>query len=277
MEVRYTSDPQAIKRMNTEEVRKMFLINSLFVSGTVSMVYSDVDRSIIGSAVPERKGLKLLSSKKEMAADYFLERREMGIINIGNEGFVKADGKEFRVAHKDALYIGRGTRNVEFGSRKSREPAAFYFASYPAHKDFPTAHAAFKDVEHTPMGNAKDANKRVINKYIHAKGIQSCQLVMGLTELEEGSVWNTMPVHTHQRRSEIYMYFNLADQALLFHLMGEPGETRHIVVRNRQAVISPSWSIHSGVATQNYSFIWAMAGENQAFDDMDWVEMKSIG
>ncbi|HTR80994.1 MAG TPA: 5-dehydro-4-deoxy-D-glucuronate isomerase [Bacteroidota bacterium] len=277
MEVRYTADPHATRKLSTEEIRKMFMVDTLFKPGTVAMVYSDVDRSIIGSAAPEGERLKLLSSKKEMAAEYFLERREMGIINIGKDGYVKADGKEYPMAYKDALYIGRGTKEVEFGSRSSKEPAAFYFASYPAHKDFPTVHAAFVDVEHAPMGSVKDSNKRTINKYIHPNGIKSCQLVMGLTELEEGSVWNTMPVHTHQRRSEIYMYFNLAEPAILFHLMGEPGETRHIVVRNRQAVISPSWSIHSGVGTQNYSFIWAMGGENQAFDDMDWVEMKSIG
>jgi 4-deoxy-L-threo-5-hexosulose-uronate ketol-isomerase len=276
MEVRYTSDPNAVKRMTSEEIRRMFLVDQLFTPGTIEMVYTDVDRSVIGSAVPSGKNLKLLSSKKEMAADYFAERREIGIINIGKDGFVKVDGKEHPMALKDALYVGRGSREIEFGSRKSKDPAAFYFVSYPAHKDLPTVHAAFAEVEHSPLGNTKDANKRIINKYIHPNGIKSCQLVMGLTELEEGSVWNTMPVHTHQRRSEIYMYFNLADGSILFHLMGEPGETRHIVTRNRQAVISPSWSIHSGVATRSYSFIWAMGGENQTFDDMDWVEMKSI-
>jgi 4-deoxy-L-threo-5-hexosulose-uronate ketol-isomerase len=276
MEVRYTSDPQAIKRMNSDEMRKMFLLDRLFSPGSLETVYTDVDRSIIGSAVPSGKPLKLLSSKKEMAAEYFAERRELGIINIGNNGFVKTDGKEYPMAYKDALYVGRGTREIEFGSKKSKDPAVFYFVSYPAHKDLPTAHAVFDDVEHSPLGSTKDANKRTINKYIHPNGIKSCQLVMGLTELDEGSVWNTMPVHTHQRRTEIYMYFNLSEGAVLFHLMGEPGETRHIVMRNRQAVISPSWSIHSGVATQNYSFIWAMGGENQAFDDMDWVAMKSL-
>jgi 4-deoxy-L-threo-5-hexosulose-uronate ketol-isomerase len=276
MEVRYTSDPHAIKRMNSDEMRRMFLLDRLFSPGSIEMVYTDVDRSIIGSAVPSGKSLKLLSSKKEMAAEYFAERRELGIINIGDNGFVKTDGKEYPMAYKDALYVGRGTREIEFGSKKSKDPAVFYFVSYPAHKDLPTAHAAFDDVEHAPLGSTKDANKRTINKYIHPNGIKSCQLVMGLTELDEGSVWNTMPVHTHQRRTEIYMYFNLSEGAVLFHLMGEPGETRHIVMRNRQAVISPSWSIHSGVATQNYSFIWAMGGENQAFDDMDWVAMKSL-
>ena len=276
MEVRYTSDPESVRRMTSEELRKMFLVDRLFTPGTIEMMYTDVDRSIIGSAVPSGKSLRLQSSKKEMASEYFAERREIGIINIGKDGYVKAAGKEYPMAFKDALYVGRGTKEVEFGSRKSKDPAAFYFVSYPAHKDMETVHASFAQVEHSPLGNVKDANKRTINKYIHPNGIKSCQLVMGLTELDEGSVWNTMPVHTHQRRSEIYMYFNLAENALLFHLMGEPGETRHIVVRNRQAVISPSWSIHSGVATQNYSFIWAMGGENQAFDDMDWVAMKAV-
>ncbi len=262
--------------MNTEEVRRMFLIDDLFESGILRMVYTDVDRAIIGTAVPVGKGLKLLSSKKEMAAQYFTERREVGVINIGGSGIVKADGKEYPLACKDALYIGRGTKDIEFKTARSKEPAAFYFVSYPAHQSFPTTKTSFSDAEHNPLGSLKDANKRTINKFIHPNGIKSCQLVMGLTELEEGSVWNTMPVHTHQRRTEIYMYFNLPQDTMLLHLFGEPGETRHIVVRDRQAVISPSWSIHSGVGTRNYSFIWAMGGENQAFDDMDWVAMKSL-
>jgi 4-deoxy-L-threo-5-hexosulose-uronate ketol-isomerase len=276
MEIRYTTDPATFKRMTSDEVRAMFLVESLFRNGQIASTYCDTDRSITGSAVPTKAPLKLLSSKKELAAEYFCERRELGIINIGNEGYVKADGKEYHMAHKDALYVGRGTKEVEFGSMDFRQPSEFYFVSYPAHREFPTTHAKFSDAERASLGSTKDANKRTINKYIHPNGIKSCQLVMGLTELEEGSVWNTMPVHTHQRRSEIYMYFNLSESAILFHLMGEPGETRHMVIRNKQAVVSPSWSIHSGVATQNYSFIWAMGGENQAFDDMDWVDMKSI-
>jgi len=276
MEIRYTTDPATFRRMTSDEVRAMFLVESLFRSGQITSLYCDVDRSITGSAVPVGAPLKLLSSKKEMAADYFCERREVGIINIGSDGYVKADGKEYPMAQKDALYVGRGTKEVVFGSKDAHQPSEFYFVSYPAHRDFPTTHANFSDAERANLGSTKDANKRTINKYIHPNGIKSCQLVMGLTELEEGSVWNTMPVHTHQRRSEIYMYFNLSENAVLFHLMGEPSETRHMVLRNKQAVVSPSWSIHSGVATQNYSFIWAMGGENQAFDDMDWVEMKSI-
>lgn len=276
MEMRYTNDPSAVKRFTTEEIRKMFLIDSLFKPGSLEMVYTDADRAIIGSAVPTEKTLQLLSSKKEMAADYFLERREMGIINIGDEGTVSADGKEYVMHHKDALYIGRGTKTVDFKSKQKDKPSAFYFVSYPAHTSYPTAHASFHDVEHSALGTANDANKRTISKYIHEKGIKSCQLVMGLTDLEEGSVWNTMPSHTHQRRTEIYMYFNLPPDAVLFHMMGEPDETRHIVMRDRQAVISPSWSIHAGSGTHNYSFIWAMGGENQAFDDMDMVSMKDL-
>ena len=276
MEVRYTTDPEAVKRFTSEEVRRMFLIDNLFLSGRVVGVYSDVDRSIVGTAVPTSKPLLLQSSKKEMAAEYFAERRELGVINIGKQGLIKIDDKEYPMAHKDALYIGRGAKTIEFRSDSSRQPALYYFVSFPAHKALATAHAKFSDAESSHLGSEKDANKRTIHKFIHPNGIQSCQLVMGLTELEPGSVWNTMPVHTHQRRSEVYMYFNLPEEAVLFHFMGEPRETRHIVVHNQQAVISPSWSIHSGVATQNYSFIWAMGGENQTFDDMDWVETKSI-
>ncbi len=276
MEVRYTPDPEAVKRMNTQEVRKSFLVDTLFESGTIQMVYTDVDRAVIGSAVPAAKALRLQSSKKEMAAEYFTERREIGIINIGDRGIVKADGREYSLSHKDALYIGRGTKEIEFKSVKPKQPAAFYFVSYPAHQSLPTAKTSFSEAEHNPLGNVKDANKRTINKFIHPNGIKSCQLVMGLTELEEGSVWNTMPVHTHQRRTEIYLYFNLPQDAVLLHLLGEPGETRHIVLRDRQAVISPSWSIHSGVATHSYSFIWAMGGENQEFSDMDQIKVEQL-
>lgn len=276
MDVRYSPDPITCRRMTGEELRGHFLIDSLFVPDSIPMVYSDVDRSITGSAVPTRGSLTLLASKKEMAAEYFLERREIGIINIGGAGTVRTDGKEHALAHKDGLYVGRGTRQLEFMSAHADNPARYYFVSFPAHAALPTVHVRFTDAESAQLGSIQEANKRAIHRYIHPNGIKSCQLVMGLTELEEGSVWNTMPVHTHQRRSEVYMYFNLKDDAVLFHLIGEPTETKHIVVRNGQAVISPSWSIHSGVATHNYSFIWAMGGENQVFDDMDWVAMKTL-
>ncbi|HPI37634.1 MAG TPA: 5-dehydro-4-deoxy-D-glucuronate isomerase [Ignavibacteriaceae bacterium] len=276
MDIRFTTDNVSYKRMTTEELKKLFLIDKLFGHDEIYMLYSDIDRSITGSAVPVEKPLLLQSSKKEMAAEYFLERREMGIINIGQNGKVLADGVEYKLNFKDALYLGRGIKHVEFFSDKKEEPAKFYFVSYPAHKEYPSAHKKFTDATPVKLGSQADANKRTIYKYIFPAGIKSCQLVMGLTELDEGSVWNTMPVHTHQRRSEVYMYFNMKKDAILFHLLGEPTETRHLVLRNEQAVLSPSWSIHSGVATTAYTFIWAMGGENQDFDDMDWVAMKDV-
>ncbi|MFH0990577.1 MAG: 5-dehydro-4-deoxy-D-glucuronate isomerase [bacterium] len=276
MEVRYTTDAQHFKRMTTEEVRAMFLIDTLFQPDTIPLVYADVDRSITGSAVPVTQSLELLAITKEMAAEYFTQRREIGVINIGEQGSIIVEGTEYAMAHKDALYIGKGSKKIVFKSTDMATPAKFYFVSYPAHKEYPATHAKFSDAEPTNFGSVKDANQRTIYKYIHPKGIPSCQLVMGLTMLNEGSVWNTMPVHTHQRRSEIYMYFGLPENALVFHLLGEPSETRHIVVKNQQAVLSTSWSIHSGVATQAYTFIWAMGGENQVFDDMDWVPMEIL-
>ena len=277
MEVRFSTDPRGFRTMSTEELRKSFLIENLFIPGEIPMVYSDIDRSITGSAVPANAPLKLLGTKKEMATEHFAERREIGVINIGAPGSVQVDGKAFPMEYRDALYIGRGVKEIEFSSRQSDKPAMFYFVSYPAHKEFPTTHAKFSDAEPARLGSQKDANKRTIYKYIHPNGIKSCQLVMGLTELEEGSVWNTMPPHTHQRRSEVYVYFNLDPGAMVVHLMGQPEESRHIVMRNRQAVLNPSWSIHAGVGTQNYTFIWAMGGENQVFDDMDGVAIKQLG
>lgn len=276
MDVRFSTDPKSIKTMTTEELRSQFLMTSLFQADAVPMVYSDIDRSITGSAVPVAEALGLQASKKEMAADYFTERRELGIINIGGAGSVTVDGSVYALATNDALYVGRGSKSVVFRSAAKDAPAAFYFVSYPAHAAYPTKRITLADAVHTELGSANEANKRTINKYILPGVVETCQLVMGMTVLEPGSVWNTMPVHTHQRRSEVYLYFNLPDNAAVFHLMGEPTETRHIVVRNRQAVLSPSWSIHSGVATQNYSFIWAMGGENQVFDDMDGVQMKEL-
>ncbi|MDP2887286.1 MAG: 5-dehydro-4-deoxy-D-glucuronate isomerase [Ignavibacteria bacterium] len=276
MDVRFSTDPEGFRAMTTEELRKAFLIDHLFVADEVPMFYSDIDRSITGSALPAKAPLRLLSTKKELAAEHFAERREIGVINIGMHGIVKIDGREFAMAYKDALYIGRGAKDIEFASKSANEPAMFYFVSYPAHKELPTTHAKFTDAEPASLGTQKDANKRTIYKYIHPNGIRSCQLVMGLTELEEGSVWNTMPPHTHQRRSEVYMYFNIDPNAMIVHLLGQPDETRHIVIRNRQAVLNPSWSIHAGVGTQNYTFIWAMGGENQVFDDMDSVKVNDL-
>ncbi|NWF89327.1 MAG: 5-dehydro-4-deoxy-D-glucuronate isomerase [Ignavibacteriaceae bacterium] len=276
MEVRYSPDKNGFKKLSTDELRKSFLIENLFEKNKIPMVYSDVDRSITGSAVPAGKVLKLEASKKDMAADYFAERREIGVINIGDKGSVLLDGNEIQMVNRDGLYIGKGTKKIEFKSAKANKPAMFYFVSYPAHASYPAQHIQFSQATPRKLGTIKDANRRTIYQYIHPGTMKTCQLVMGLTELEEGSVWNTMPCHTHQRRSEVYMYFNLEPDSIVIHLLGEPTETRHIIIRNKQAVLSTSYSMHSGCGTQNYSFIWAMGGENQVFDDMDWIPMTDL-
>ena len=276
MDVRFSTDPRGFRAMTSSQLREMYLITSLFTPDTIPMVYSDIDRSITGSAHPVNRPLLLQASKKEMAAETFAERREIGIINIGNPGAVTVDGREIPMAHRDGLYIGRGTREVTFASKDAAHPAKFYFVSYPAHKEYPTTHVRFSETEKTHLGSQIETNRRTIYKYFHPRGVPSCQLVMGLTELEEGNVWNTMPPHTHQRRSEVYMYFNLPPDAAVFHMMGEPDDTRHLVIRNEQAVLSPSWSIHTGVATRAYIFIWAMGGENQVFEDMDGVKVEKL-
>lgn len=276
MDVRYSTDPKNFKTMTTEELRASYLIDTLFVPDEVPMVYSDIDRSITGSAVPVTNPLQLLAAKKEMAAEYFAERREIGVINIGGEGRIDVDGTSYSLRTKDALYIGRGSKVVTFRSASNSQPAKFYFVSYPAHKEYPTTSIPFEKAIQSKLGDQMNANKRTINKLILPGTVQSCQLVMGLTELEEGSVWNTMPSHTHVRRSEVYLYFNMQPDTVVLHLFGRPDETRHLVMHNEQAVLNPGWSIHSGVGTRRYSFIWAMGGENQAFDDMDEVGMNEL-
>lgn len=276
MEVRYSIHPEHIKRMTTDELRKAFLIDTLFKSDSVEMIYSEIDRAIVGTAIPDSNSLTLTASKKEMAADYFAERREIGVINIGNKGKILIDGSEFILDKEDMLYIGRGVKSIIFDKFDKLNIPVFYFVSYPAHKSYPTKLIKKSEAEKVNLGIQSDANVRTINKYIQPKNLESCQLVMGMTELAEGSIWNTMPVHTHQRRSEIYMYYNINDDALVFHFMGEPKETRHIIIKNREAVISPIWSIHSGCGTKNYSFVWAMGGENQDFADMDGIQINEM-
>ncbi|MGK9476089.1 5-dehydro-4-deoxy-D-glucuronate isomerase [Melioribacter sp. OK-6-Me] len=276
MEVRYSPDKNGFKKMTTDELRQSFLIESLFVKNEIPMVYSDIDRSITGSAVPAGKELTLTASKKEMAAEFFCERREVGVLNIGNKGKIILDGTEFPMNFRDALYIGRGTKEVKFLSEDPDKPAEFYFVSYPAHKEYPSKHIKYEDAIHRNLGSLESSNKRTIHQYILPEILPTCQLAMGLTELEVGCVWNTMPAHTHQRRSEVYMYFNLSEDDFVVHLIGDPVETRHLIVRDRQAVLSTSWSLHSGCGTKNYSFIWAMGGENQVFDDMDHIPMKDL-
>jgi 4-deoxy-L-threo-5-hexosulose-uronate ketol-isomerase len=261
--------------LNTEELRAAFLVESLFAPGKIEWVYTDADRAIVGSAVPTRAPLAL-AADAELRAAYFCERRELGILNIGGTGTVDVDGKPFTLSKLACLYVGRGAHQVSFASRDAAKPAAFYLLSYPAHAQYPTRVARVKDATPVELGTVADANRRTIHKYIHGDGIKSCQLVMGFTRLEAGAVWNTMPPHTHTRRSEIYLYFDLGPQRRVMHFMGGPQQTRHLVVADRQAVISPSWSIHCGCGTGAYTFCWGMGGENQTFDDMDPAPVQQL-
>jgi 4-deoxy-L-threo-5-hexosulose-uronate ketol-isomerase len=268
MQTRYSPDQNEYPNLSTEALRAAFLIESLFTPGAIELVYTDADRAVVGSAVPSGAPLKL-TADADMRAASFCERRELGVLNIGAGGAVAVDGQSHELQKLDCLYIGRGSREVTFSSRDAAVPAAFYLLSYPAHATYPTVLARRKDAALVDLGNAADANRRTIYKYIHSGGIRSCQLVMGFTQLQEGAVWNTMPPHTHARRSEVYLYFDLGPARRVMHFMGAPGQTRHLVVADRQAVISPSWSIHCGCGTGAYSFCWGMGGENQAFEDMD--------
>jgi 4-deoxy-L-threo-5-hexosulose-uronate ketol-isomerase len=276
MEIRYANSPKETKQMDTEQLRANYLIERLFVPGELNMVYSHVDRMITGGVLPTHAPVRLEADPKEMGADYFLERREIGIINVGPAGTVTVDGTDYVLETKDCLYIGLGNKEVAFRSNDPEQPARFYFNSAPAHKNYPTAKVSISEAQPNHLGSLSSSNERTIYRYIHTKGVQSCQLVMGMTLLKPNNMWNTMPCHTHNRRSEVYFYFDMPKDGAVFHFMGEPAETRHLVVRNEQAVISPSWSIHSGVGTSNYTFIWAMAGENQIFEDMDAVSMEDL-
>lgn len=275
MKVRYTVGKNEYSRMNTKELREAFLFDTLFPEDQIELAYCEVERSIIGSAVPT-KGELVLQAGEELASDFFCQRREVGILNIGGEGKITVDGKDFAMSNLDGLYIGRGSENISFSSADNSAPAKFYILSYPAHAEYPTTHIAQKDANPLQLGSLEDANQRTIFQYIHPNGVKSCQLVMGFTSLKPGSVWNTMPAHTHERRTEIYMYFNVDSEAAVFHFMGPQDETRHIAVHQHQAVVSPMWSIHSGCGTKNYSFCWGMGGENQRFDDMDHIATKEL-
>ncbi len=279
MEVRPAANPNDVKHYDTERLRHDFLIQDLFVKGEIKTIYSQIDRIIIGSATPTTEALKLTAGD-ELRAAYFLERREMGVINIGGKGVITLDGVKYEMEYKDGIYIGMGTKDILFESVDASNPAKFYFNSAPAHKTYPTVfinpEKDILDVNKVELGCLEDANHRTIRKYILPGQVESCQLVMGMTSLEPGSVWNTMPCHTHDRRMEVYLYMEVPEDAVVFHYMGEPTETRHIVMRNEEAVISPSWSVHCASATHAYTFIWGMVGENQAFDDMDPVAMKDL-
>ena len=275
MELRTAASPRDVKTYDTARLREEFLIQDLFRPDDIKLVYSHIDRIITGSATPVTKAL-VLTAGDELRAEYFLQRREMGVINIGGEGTVTVDGTVYTLRYKDGLYIGRGSRDISFASADPEHPAKFYLNSCPAHKEYPTVYIRPEDCVRVELGSLEQSNHRTICKYILPGQVESCQLVMGMTQLQPGSVWNTMPCHTHDRRMEVYLYFDLPEDAFVMHFMGEGNETRHIIMRNEEAVISPSWSIHSGAGSQNYTFIWGMCGENQDFDDMDGIAMKDL-
>ncbi|MCI8880001.1 MAG: 5-dehydro-4-deoxy-D-glucuronate isomerase [Clostridiaceae bacterium] len=279
MDIRYSVNQRDFKRYTTQELRDEFLIDGLYQPDEVRAVYSHVDRMVtlgcmpVREAVPIDKGIDVWHT---FGTRFFLERREIGIFNIGGSGAVEAGGERFEMGYEDCLYITRGTESVVFHTNDPANPAKFYMVSAPAHKACKTTFIPIAKANHKPLGDAKTSNKRVINQFIHPDVLETCQLSMGLTQLDEGSVWNTMPAHTHERRMEVYTYFGIPEGNVVFHMMGEGSETRHIVMQNEQAVISPSWSIHAGCGTSNYTFIWAMGGENQAFDDMDVIPTENL-
>jgi 4-deoxy-L-threo-5-hexosulose-uronate ketol-isomerase len=267
-ELRYAGHPDDVKNYDTGKLRKEFLIEKIFVEDEISLVYSMYDRYIVGGAMPVKKALEL-ESIDDLKADYFLERREMGIINVGGQALVETDGGKYELAYKEALYLGKETKNVVFKSLDSSKPARLYINSAPAHHVYPAKKVTLKDADIVTLGSMEASNHRTINKLLVNSILPTCQLQMGMTELKAGSVWNTMPVHTHSRRMEAYFYFEVPEKQAVCHFMGDPDETRHIWMTNEQAVLSPSWSIHSAAGTSNYTFIWGMAGENLDYGDMD--------
>ena len=272
MDIRYSANPNDVKRYTTEELRREFLITDLYVPDTVKATYSHVDRVVVLGIMPVNEKVSIdkgIDVWANFGTEYFLERREIGVFNLGGKGYIEADGTRYDLGYEDCLYITKGTKEVYFGSEDSANPAKYYAASYPAHKVCKTTLLTMEKANHRPLGDTNFANKRVINQFIHPDVLETCQLSMGLTQLDPGSVWNTMPCHTHERRMEVYTYFEIPEDQAVIHLMGQPQEIRPIVMQNFDAVISPSWSIHSGCGTANYTFIWAMGGENLAFDDMD--------
>ena len=275
MDYRESTDRAGMSRMTVRELRDTFVIDKLFQPGALSLSYLEIERAVVGSATPTDAALTL-PTHKELASRFFCERREVGVINIGGPGVVTLDGERFDLARHDSLYIGRGTESVSFESDDAANPAKFYFVSYPAHANHPSKRVRRDEAKTIQAGEATTANRRVIRQAIRPGIVETCQLVMGFTELEDGNVWNTMPPHTHRRRSEIYMYFD-TDPGRVMHLMGEPSEPRAVFMDEGEAVFSPSWSIHSGVGTSNYTFVWSMGGENLEFDDMDVLAVSDLG
>ncbi len=275
MEIRFQNSPNETKSMNTHTLRENFLVQGLMQDNGLQLVYSHYDRVIIGGVKPVTKTIEL-ANHPELRAEYFLERREIGIINVGGSGTVEADGVKYALDKLDCVYLGKGTKNVSFSSADKNNPAVYFLLSAPAHQTYENRKLTKEEASPVELGDQSTANRRTIYKYIHADGIKSCQVVMGLTVLSNGSVWNTMPAHTHTRRMEAYFYFDVPEQHRVFHFMGEPAETRHLLTANHEAILSPPWSIHSGCGTSNYSFIWGMAGENYTFTDMDAVAIADL-
>ena len=279
MDIRYSVHPKDVKRYTTQELRDEFLIENLYQPDQVVAAYSHVDRMVTLGCMPVSESVSIdkgIDVWANFGTRYFLERREIGMFNIGGAGTVTVDGTVYELGYQDCLYITMGAKEVRFASADSAKPAKFYMVSAPAHRSYETKLLKLADAAKKPLGDGAASNKRVINQFIHPEVLKTCQLSMGLTVLEQGSVWNTMPAHTHERRMEVYMYFEIPENQVVFHMMGQGQETRHIVMQNEQAVISPSWSIHSGVGTGSYAFIWAMGGENQAFDDMDGIPTPEL-
>ena len=275
LEKRYANHPEDMKLYDTTKMRDHFLFDRVFVKDEISLCYTHVDRVVFGGAYPVAKKLQLKGGK-DFGSDVFLDRRELGIICIENSGTITAGEKVYKMKKGDGLYIGKGTKDVIFASAAKEKPAKFYMASTPAHTTYPTVHIPIEKANPRKVGAAATCNARTIYQYVHPAVLESCQLSMGMTILEEGSIWNTMPAHTHERRMEVYFYFDMKPGQVVFHLHGQPAETRHIVMKNEEAVISPSWSIHSGAGTAAYTFIWAMAGENLDFDDMDTITTTEL-
>lgn len=274
-DVRYANHPDDSKNYDTDRLRRNYHISNLFEADSINLTYSHQDRIIAGGIMPVESELRL-ESCKELAAEYFLERRELGAINIGGPGVMILDGVEYQIGSRDGMYVGMGTRELVFKSLDKADPAKFYINSCPAHRTCPSVHIPLDKARYNHLGSKETVNERILRQYIHPAVCESCQLSMGMTALLPGNVWNTMPCHTHERRMEVYLYFDIAPDQAVFHMMGTPDETRHIVMHNEEAVISPSWSIHSGVGTANYTFIWGMCGENQDFDDMDAVATENL-
>jgi len=275
LEMRYAEHPDDAWHYDTDSMREHFLFEDVFIEDEISLCYTHSDRVVFGGAFPVEEALRL-EGGKDFGSDVFLDRRELGIICVAGQGRVSADGTDYAMKKGDGLYIGKGVKDVVFSSTDKSAPPKFYLASAPAHASYPTVFIPMEKANPRKLGEAATVNVRTIYQYVHPAVCQSCQLVMGMTVLEEGSVWNTMPCHTHERRMEVYLYFDVKPGAVVFHMHGQPDQTRHIVMDNEQAVISPSWSIHSGVGTAAYSFIWAMAGENQTFDDMDTIPTERL-